>query len=49
MGTLRDPTGSIVDPAITGKFRPGDNRHDFADIERHRAARAGESLDGPAR
>jgi hypothetical protein len=37
---LRELTGSRVDPSITGEFRPGDNRHDFAGIERHRVARA---------
>ncbi|MFP3265294.1 MAG: hypothetical protein RXO54_05620 [Acidilobus sp.] len=41
--------GSRVDPSITGEFRPGGNRHDSARIERHRATRAGESPDRPAR
>jgi nucleoside-diphosphate-sugar epimerase len=33
---LGELTGSRVDPSITGEFRPGDNRHDFADITRLR-------------
>ncbi|MGC8614088.1 MAG: SDR family NAD(P)-dependent oxidoreductase [Conexivisphaera sp.] len=37
IGMLRELTGSSVEPEITGEFRPGDNRHDYADVTRLRA------------
>jgi dTDP-L-rhamnose 4-epimerase len=35
---LSELTGSKVKPNITGEFRPGDNRHDFANISKLRKA-----------
>ncbi len=33
-GMLSRATGSDIKPIVSGEFRPGDNRHDFADIAR---------------
>ncbi len=34
VNAIKELLGSRVEPEVTQDFRPGDNRHDFADIAR---------------